>query len=43
MATPADAMVGAATAPAAIIRPSNNALREAFIPYSFLMLIDPTS
>jgi hypothetical protein len=30
-------MVGAATAPAAIIRPNNNALREAFIPYSFLV------
>jgi hypothetical protein len=31
MPTPADAMVGAATAPAAIIKPANKALREAFI------------
>jgi len=41
--SPATYQPAAAAAPAAIIRPSNNALREAFIPYSFLMLIDPTS
>jgi hypothetical protein len=35
MPTPADAIVGAPTAPAAIIKPKSKALREAFIPYSF--------
>jgi hypothetical protein len=37
MATPADAIVGTVTAPAAMHKPSNNALREAFIKHSFLM------
>jgi hypothetical protein len=37
MAIPADAMDGAAAAPAAIIMPNSNALRETFIPDSLLM------
>ncbi len=37
METPAEAIVGAAIAPAAIIKPANNAFREAFISYSFQM------
>jgi hypothetical protein len=37
MATPADAIVGAVTALAAMHKPSNNALREAFIQHSFFM------
>jgi hypothetical protein len=36
MATPADAMVGAVTALAAMHNPKNNALREAFIKHSLL-------
>jgi hypothetical protein len=40
MAIPADAMVGAAIAPAAIIMPNSNALP--FIPYSLLeVTLDP--
>jgi hypothetical protein len=34
-ATPAEAIVGTATALAAMHNPKNNALREAFIPHSF--------
>jgi hypothetical protein len=37
MAIPADAIDGAAAAPAAIIKPNSNALRETFIPDSWLM------
>jgi hypothetical protein len=37
MEIPADAIVGAATVPAAIIKPNSSALREAFIHNSFLM------
>jgi hypothetical protein len=36
MNTPADAMVGAATALAAIIKPNSNALREPFISNSLM-------
>jgi hypothetical protein len=35
MAIPAEAIVGAATPPAAIINPKSNALLEALISYSF--------
>jgi hypothetical protein len=35
MATPADAIVGPVTALAAMHKPKNNALREAFIKHSF--------
>jgi hypothetical protein len=39
MATPADAIVGTATALAAMHKPKNNALREAFIHYSFFDVV----
>jgi hypothetical protein len=35
--TPAEAIVGKAAAPAAIMNPNSNALREPFIPNSFLI------
>jgi hypothetical protein len=41
MATPADAIVGTVTALAAMHRPSNIALREAFIQYSFFNFVRP--
>jgi hypothetical protein len=43
MATPADAIVGKATALAAMHKPRNNALREAFIHYSFFDVVRPQS
>jgi hypothetical protein len=39
MATPADAIVGRATALAAMHKPSNNAFREAFIHHSFFDVV----
>jgi hypothetical protein len=41
MATPADAIVGTVTALAAMHKPSNIALREAFIQYSFFDVVQP--
>jgi hypothetical protein len=39
MATPADAIVGTLTVPAAMHKPNNNALREAFIEHSLIELV----
>jgi hypothetical protein len=39
--TPADAIVGTAIALAAMNSPKNNALREAFIHYSFFDVVRP--
>jgi hypothetical protein len=43
MATPADAIVGTVTALAAMHKPRNIALREAFILYSFFNVVRPQS